>query len=400
MSCLGKYQGIFLRLLSNSPDFFKHYLISVLSVLLALVTNWLIAPYLTILPLSLAFIAAIMITAWYGGFRPAMFAIVLSAFMINYYFLYPLNSLSADPAELAAIGVFLLEGVGIAYSIDYLRKNENRLRQANLELEERVASKGERLTENEERLRRLMLDLVVTEERERRSLANELHDYLAQLLTLARMKLKQAEQCVYSSTRDTSRYIGETDLMLNRSLGYVRTLMAELYPAQLQELGLPAALGWLAGEMPKHGLTVELSIECESLPLQHEHAVLLYLSVRELLMNCVKHAAVDHARLSLTVHSETLNIEVQDLGRGFDVSTLPATVAGRHFGLSSIRERMVTIGGQFIVKSVVGQGTTISLQMPLQPSFASVSLQAARASRQDRIKVRPTVPSDQESLPL
>jgi len=397
---LGKYQGIFLRLLSNSPDFFKHYLISVLSVLLALVTNWLIAPYLTILPLSLAFIAAIMITAWYGGFRPAMFAIVLSAFMINYYFLYPLNSLSADPAELAAIGVFLLEGVGIAYSIDYLRKNENRLRQANLELEERVASKGERLTENEERLRRLMLDLVVTEERERRSLANELHDYLAQLLTLARMKLKQAEQCVYSSTRDTSRYIGETDLMLNRSLGYVRTLMAELYPAQLQELGLPAALGWLAGEMPKHGLTVELSIECESLPLQHEHAVLLYLSVRELLMNCVKHAAVDHARLSLTVHSETLNIEVQDLGRGFDVSTLPATVAGRHFGLSSIRERMVTIGGQFIVKSVVGQGTTISLQMPLQPSFASVSLQAARASRQDRIKVRPTVPSDQESLPL
>jgi signal transduction histidine kinase len=371
-----------------------------LSVFLALQINWLIAPYLTILPLSLAFIAAIMVTAWYGGFRPALFAVVLSAFMINYYFLYPLNSLSADPAELAAIGVFLLEGVGIAYCIDYLRKNENQLRHANLELEERVASKRERLTENEERLRKLMLDLVVTEERERRSLANELHDYLAQLLTLARMKLKQAEQCVYSSTRDTSRYIGETDLMLNKSLGYVRTLMAELYPSQLQELGLPAALGWLAGEMPKHGLTVELSIEGESLSLQHEHAVLLYQSVRELLMNCVKHAAVDHARLSLTVHSDMLHIEVQDLGCGFDISTLPPSAAGTHFGLSSIRERMATVGGHFIVKSVVGQGTTITLKMPLESSFEPVALRAANASRQDCIKAKPTGPSDQESLPL
>jgi signal transduction histidine kinase len=371
-----------------------------LSVFLALQINWLIAPYLTILPLALTFIAAIMITAWYGGFRPAMFAVVLSTFIINYYFLYPLNSLSTDPAELAALVVFLLEGVGIAYCIDYLRKNENQLRQANLDLEERVASKGERLTDNEERLRKLMLDLVVTEERERRSLANELHDYLAQLLTLARMKLKQADQCVYSSTRDTSRYIGETDLMLNKSLGYVRTLMAELYPAQLQELGLPAALAWLAGEMPKHGLTVDLSIECESLPLQHEQAVLLYQSVRELLMNCVKHAAVDHARLSLTVHSDMLNIEVQDLGRGFDASSLPPSAAGTHFGLSSIHERMVTIRGHFIVKSAVGHGTTITLQMPLESSFEPVALRAASASRQDRIKAKPTAPPDQESLPL
>jgi signal transduction histidine kinase len=367
---------------------------------LALQFNLLMATYLHTLPPFLGFLAAIMITAWYAGFRPAMLAIGLSTFIINYYFLYPLNSLSAGPAELATLVVFMLEGVGIAYCIDYLRKHENKLRQANIELTERVAIKEERLTENEERLRKLMLDLVVTEERERRSLANELHDYLAQLLTLTRMKLKQADQCVYSSTRDTSRYIRETDLMLNKSLGYVRTLMAELYPAQLQELGLPAALRWLAGEMPKHGLTVELSIECESLPLQHEHAVLLYQSVRELLMNCVKHAAVDHARLSLTVHSDMLNIEVQDLGCGFDDSSLPPSPAGTHFGLSSIRERMATVGGHFIVESAVGDGTTITLKMPFESSFQDVAVQAASACRQDRIKAKPTGPPDQESLPL
>jgi signal transduction histidine kinase len=117
-------------------------------------------------------------------------------------------------------------------------------------------------------------------------------------------------------------------------------------------------------------------------------------------MNCVKHAAVDHARLSLTVHSDMLNIEVQDLGRGFDASSLPPSAAGTHFGLPSIRERMITVGGHFIVESAVGHGTTITLQMPLESSFEPVALRAASASRQDRIKMKPTGPPDQEPLPL
>jgi nitrate/nitrite-specific signal transduction histidine kinase len=117
-------------------------------------------------------------------------------------------------------------------------------------------------------------------------------------------------------------------------------------------------------------------------------------------MNCVKHAAVDHAKVSLTSNSGTLHIEVQDFGRGFDASTFSRSANGHHFGLSSIRERMVTIGGHFSVKSVIGQGTTITLKMPLQPSFESVFLRAANASPQDRLKVKPPVPPDQEPLPL
>jgi len=95
-----------------------------------------------------------------------------------------------------------------------------------------------------------------------------------------------------------------------------------------------------------------------------------------------------------------LHIEVQDFGRGFDASTLSRSADGQHFGLSSIRERMVTIGGHFSVKSVIGQGTTITLNMPLQPSFELAALRAANASPEDRIKVKPTVPPDQKPLPL
>ena len=400
MPLLAKSQRRGSFIFSNHQVAFTNYVLPLLSVFVALQLNWLIAPYVHTLPPFLAFLGAIMVTAWYGGFRPAIMTIVVSTLIINYYFLDPVDSFTVKPWELATLGLFMLEGSGIAYCIDYLRKSEDKLRRANGELEQQVTNERQVLTEKEERLRRLMLALVVTEERERRSLAAELHDYLAQLLTLARMKAKQAHQCVYHSTRDTSRYIGETDELLNQSLGYVRTLMAELYPVELEQAGLPAALRWLAAEMPRHGLTIELSIESESLPLQHEQAVLLYQSVRELLMNCVKHAAVDHAKVSLTSNLGTLHIEVQDFGRGFDASTLSRSADGQHFGLSSIRERMVTIGGHFSVKSVIGKGTTITLEMPLQPSFESVSLRAANASLQDRIKVKPTVPPNQEPLPL
>jgi signal transduction histidine kinase len=227
-----------------------------------------------------------------------------------------------------------------------------------------------------------------------------LHDYLAQLLTLARMKIKQAQQSLSRSTVESDRFIRETDDLLHKSLGYVRTLMAELYPPHLHKLGLPAALRWLAEQMPNHGLTVDLSIECDSLSLPDDQAILLYQSVRELLMNVVKHAAVNRAAVILKVDPHHLGVVVQDSGRGFHASILTQPTTGKHFGLSSISERMQTIGGSFTVESGLGQGTTITLTLPLQPSFESVSLRAASAFRQDPIKRKPTVPSEQETLPL
>jgi K+-sensing histidine kinase KdpD len=70
---------------------FTHYLLPVLAVLTALQTNLWIAPSLGVLPPYLTFVAAVMITAWFGGFLPAVFAIVLSALIINYYFIPPVH---------------------------------------------------------------------------------------------------------------------------------------------------------------------------------------------------------------------------------------------------------------------------------------------------------------------
>ncbi len=389
----------FLQLFHNQGKIFKRYLLPVLSVLVALQINWLIAPYLSVLPLFLVFLAAIMITAWYGEFYSALGAIVLSAVISNYYFMGAIGSFTVNPAELGTIGFFILEGIVMAYAVDYLRRNDARLHRANLELEQQVNYEHQRLTEKEERLRGLVSELALTGERERQHLAAELHDYLAQLLTLARIKAKQTQQYLDRSISDSKQCVTETDELLQKSLKYVRTLMADLYPADLHQAGLPAALRSLAGQMPRHGLTVNVSLTCECLALPDDQAILLYQSVRELLMNIVKHAGVDHAVLSLEVKAGQLLITVLDTGRGFDASTIAPARTGEHFGLSSVRERMATLGGRFAVESALGQGTTITLSLPLQTSEPEV-LRAASSTRRDRVRSKPAGPQNQATLPL
>lgn len=380
--------------------FFKRYLLPILAVYLALETNWLVAPHVSFLPPFLTFLGAIMVTAWYGGFPSAVFATVLSAFLVNYYFIPPIHDFKLKWADAGTLGFFAVEAMAMAYCIEYLRKNEDKLRRANLDLEQQVSSKHLQLSDKEEKLRGIMSQLTVTEERERRQLAAELHDYLAQLLVLSRMKIKQAQQSVYHSAKESNRYMTETDELLRKSVDYVRTLMADLYPTQLHDLGLPAALRWLAGQMPRHGLDVELAISNESLPLTSDKALLLYQSVRELLMNIVKHAAVNRARVMVEADSDSVVITVRDHGRGFNPSTLPPAISGHHFGLESVRERITAIGGTFVIDSAVRRGTSITLTLPFHSWSASEDLRAARALPQDRVQAKPTENENQQSLPL
>ncbi len=382
---------------------FTHYLLPVLAVLTALQTNLWIAPSLGVLPPYLTFVAAVMITAWFGGFLPAVFAIVLSALIINYYFIPPVHSFVMKAADTGTIAFFVLEAVAIAFCIDYLRKNEGVLRRANMDLKHEVTRGRREISKREERLHGVLDQLAATEERERRQLAAELHDHLAQLLTLTRMKMKQAQQSLPRSIRTAEQYIAQSDDLLHKSLDYVRTLMAELYPPQLYELGLADALRWLAGQMPRHGLAVDVSIGQDSVTLVNEKALLLYQSVRELLMNIVKHAAVNRAMVALRTDSDSVVITVQDAGRGFDPSAMQGTVPGRHFGLPSVRDRITTMGGTLVIDSAVGKGTKIVMSVPLRQvstSTSSTSLRAASAPVQDRVTNQPDGHPDQQSLPL
>lgn len=241
---------------------------------------------------------------------------------------------------------------------------EEALRRLTNELESHVAARTADLVHSQARLRALASELVLTEQRERRRLATDLHDYLAQLLVLSRLKLSQAHPKV--SDGKTKDLLLQAQDALKQALTYTRTLVADLSPPVLREFGLPAALAWLGEHMLPHGLSVTVAMEKDCPALPEDQAVLLFQSVRELLMNVFKHAGTDRASvsLSLTGH-DTLRIIVEDKGKGFDGGA--ADRPSEQFGLFSIRERMQVMGGTLEIDSFPGRGTNATLLLPLTP---------------------------------
>lgn len=256
--------------------------------------------------------------------------------------------------------------LAVALDIHERKQAEAQLQRFALELEQRVSERTIELTQSREHLRALATELNLAGQRERQQLATELHDYLAQLLALSRIRLAQAtRQPLAPAVKQT---LTEVEEVIDQALAYTRTLVAQLSPPMLKEFGLPMALRWLAEQMKQRDLLVYLEMEADAPMLPEDHAMLLFQSVRELLMNIVKHAETDHARITVKEADGWLTITVADEGIGFQLAASPAhakesTVPG--FGLFSIRERVLALGGRFELQSHPGQGTQATLITPL-----------------------------------
>ena len=223
------------------------------------------------------------------------------------------------------------------------------------------------LVQSQERLRALTNELNLTEQRDRKRLAGDLHDYLAQLLIVMRMKLRQAVPLV--PTEKATALLKDADQALTQALDYTRSLVSELAPPSLHEFGLFQSVEWLASQMRQHGLTVEVHPAAEALFLPEDQAILLFQSVRELLYNVLKHAHTDKATVSMTITPNSeLCIMVEDRGNGFDAAMLELhSTDSTRFGLFSLKERVATMGGRVSIDSAVGRGTKITLLMPYWP---------------------------------
>jgi CheY-like chemotaxis protein/anti-sigma regulatory factor (Ser/Thr protein kinase) len=155
--------------------------------------------------------------------------------------------------------------------------------------------------------------------------------------------------------------------LLHQSLDYTRSLVSELTPQALYERGLGAALRWLGDQMRRQQiLNVEVSLDEADLQLPEADAVLLFQSVRELLFNVRKHGQTDRAAVSMTYAQNVLSLTVSDQGCGFDLEKMHNDRSDR-FGLFSIRERMMDLGGGFDLQSEPGKGTVASLHLPCTP---------------------------------
>lgn len=218
----------------------------------------------------------------------------------------------------------------------------------------------------QQRLRGLVKELGRVEIRERRRIAVELHDNLAQLLALCKMKVSAIEAAAPAGS-PIARDALAVKQLLGDGIDYTRTLMSDLRPDVLNEYDLAAAVRWVGQRMGRYGLVVRVDDDGRPKPLDEELVALLFDCARELLFNVVKHAATNKATVSLCRSRAEVRVTVSDAGVGFDPTRRTEGLSEqRGFGLFSISERLGMLGGRTEVESVPGHGARISLIVPIR----------------------------------
>ena len=217
---------------------------------------------------------------------------------------------------------------------------------------ERQKAFGE-LEHRAHQLQKLTLELAQAEDRERRRLAEILHDDLQQVLAAAKFHLGLLNNRVKNDAE--AKELGDhLTGMLREAIEKSRSLSHELSPAVLYQSDLGETFEWLARQVQaKHGLTVHTEvhgrIDSPSEPIK----AFLFRAAQEILFNAAKHAQVKDVRLRLQRRRGQLWLTVADRGRGFDPQTLSQTSG---FGLFSIRERVELLGGRMKIRSARGRG--------------------------------------------
>lgn len=234
------------------------------------------------------------------------------------------------------------------------KRLKDALQRSHAELESKVEDRTRRL-------RDLAGEISRIEQRERHRIAHILHENLQQVLVAIQFQLSEAPQI--SPDRILRENNAQALEMINSALTITRNLCVDLTPPVLHDLGLKAALEWLAGEMrTKMGLTVILSafpqfrLGCDDL------RAFAFTAIREFLTNVIKHAQVKTASIQIhKLNQNTIKVEIRDSGVGFN----PHLENSPTFGLFSIRERAIALGCRLDIDSTPGQGTCIRLTIPI-----------------------------------
>jgi len=207
---------------------------------------------------------------------------------------------------------------------------------------------------------------------ERRRLAREVHDTLAQSLTGIVMQLEAAEAVMAGRAVDRElagvrERLGGARRMARDSLGEARRAVDALRPSALEASRLPDALTELAARFAEEtGVTATLSTTGEARTLAEPVEVALLRVAQEALANVRKHAGASRVGLTLSFTDESVLLDVRDDGEGFDpAARRPASAVGGGFGLTAMAERLAEVGGRLQVESRPGDGTAVVAAVPL-----------------------------------
>ncbi|NQW93986.1 MAG: PAS domain-containing sensor histidine kinase [Polaromonas sp.] len=270
----------------------------------------------------------------------------------------------------------VVQGAVVTFvDISARRQAEDALKQAHAALEQRVSERTHELQEALTQLRELAAYTHSVREDERTRIAREVHDELGSLLVALKMDVGwldkrlseqqqrdvDAAQVMREKMRSKCQNMGR---QIETAVDNVGRIITDLRPSILDHQGLWAALDWQAHEFIQ---SAELQLDwqmdvAQAAPLDQQAAIGIFRIFQEMLSNVGRHAQASRVAITLQANEESINISVQDDGRGADPAAFEAADA---YGVMGMRERARHLGGKIEISSKIGLGSTFHLRIQL-----------------------------------
>ena len=220
--------------------------------------------------------------------------------------------------------------------------------------------------ERETQLEELVRQLVNAQEQERGRIARELHDETGQKLTALAMGLAAVETSLAGEQARAQGLVRNLRDVADQSITELRNIMADLRPAQLDDLGLVPALRWYVGQYTGRHPDMNVTLSADRMPkrLPSGLETVIFRAAQEALTNIARHTRASQVNIGLSQDARGVRLIVTDDGVGFDVNAPPKYDRGSGLGLVGMRERVALVGGTCTVESEPGHGTRIVVELP------------------------------------
>lgn len=224
----------------------------------------------------------------------------------------------------------------------------------------------EKLIDYQNQQRLLTAELSIVEERERKRIAEDLHDRIVQTLAVAKIKLGELYKKYFEN--DISNTICSLQNQIQSAIDDTRNLIVDLSPPILHQLGFEAAVEALIDDFRKeHHFEIDFINDNQSVSLSEELSIFLYKAIRELLFNIVKHSQASTVTIELEREDQFFTIRVKDNGVGFDMNKNGSfNWKSGGFGLFNLKERLIQQHGMIDIKSNPGDGTQVIIKTPVR----------------------------------
>ncbi|MBV6434137.1 MAG: hypothetical protein IANPNBLG_04382 [Bryobacteraceae bacterium] len=229
-------------------------------------------------------------------------------------------------------------------------------------------------------LQQLAARLMDIQEEERTRISRELHDEIGQALATLRMEISRAESAARDRLPEVAARLGRARSLAEKTVQTVRNMCSLLRPSLLDDLGLGAALEWLAEDFTERtGVPCTLHLPESSEDLPDPVKTCVYRVVQESLHNCEKHAYASAVHVDVTRAGPSLSVSVEDNGVGFAGDAARRSPGKNCYGIPGMRERATALEGTLEVASSPGGGTRIRLVLPFEPVPERALLNPAEA---------------------